>query len=357
MLFENYAAIGRGNTLTYLEGGDVKWTVKLDALFAKDEIARFRRSVSSVWWYRTWWVDEPRGKVVMVSKLRQIREADLATGKVTTPKPGVLMAAISLPHARKEALEIAAELKLKEALLIARPVANDPKAPIDVRLRAAVAVQAAGGPRVERELFVAALDEKQALKDREFALRAIRNSLGKGGLDLLEKAARQRATAWAASHAIAEYPDEGAKVLGRIITGAGSAQTTRQYAALALTRMPGAPIAGVIRKSFKNASADAADALLYAALNRGVKNLSQLVYEHEKTLIRVLNKNTGRTAWIARHFQNNPSTDAVKPLLRAAKANANDRRTKRAILDALRACTGLDFGNDIAAWDKGLKGR
>jgi len=357
VLFERYARIGYGDSLAYIVEDRVRWRLKISALFDAQAISTFRRSVSSIRWYRTWWVDEPRGKIIVVTKKNLIREVDLETGKVSAPPNSVVLTAIALPHARERALELAAEFKLKAALVTAEPLVNDKTLPVGVRLRAALAVQAAGGDRVRAALFEEALKPTRKQAERDFALRAIPGALGKDGIPILRREALTRETAWAASHALAALGADGAKVLTGIIIGDTVRKSSRDYAALALSRMPGGLLSGTIEKQFAKADADAADALLYAALNTGVPKLHEIVYPHEKILLQVLEKNTGRVEWLAEHFTLHPSTEAVKPLVGALRRNAGYRSRKRKLINALKASTGLDFGDDVKKWEQWESGR
>ena len=357
VLFERYARIGYGDSLAYVVEDRVRWRLKLSALFDARTVATFRRSVSSIWWYRTWWVDEPRKKIVVVTKKNLIREVDLETGKVFASPVSVVLTAIALPHARERALELAAELELKGALVVARPLVADQTLPVGVRLRAALAVQAAGGDRVGAALFEEALKPGRKQEERDFALRAIPGALGRIGIPTLRREALTRESAWAASHALAALGENGAKVLVEIITGDSVRKSSRDYAALALSRLPGGLLSATISRQFAKADTDAADALLYAALNAGVLRLHEMVYPHEKILLRVLEKNTGRVEWLAEHFTLHPSTEAVGPLVRALGRNADYGSRKRKLIRALKASTGLDFGDDVKKWEQWEKRR
>ena len=93
VLFDQYGSMGYGTTLSLLEpDGKLRWKLKLNEF--KFDRQKFGQSVSSIWWSRGWWVDEARGKIVIVARGGQFREVDIDSGKITTVGPSVVMASI-----------------------------------------------------------------------------------------------------------------------------------------------------------------------------------------------------------------------------------------------------------------------
>ncbi|MHC4225477.1 MAG: hypothetical protein ACYSUN_15915, partial [Planctomycetota bacterium] len=168
VLFERYGGLGKGTSLALLDSdGKLHWQIPLTALFSEAAIKSFPTSMTSIWWHRAWWVDEKREKVVLVAKGGLIREAGLADGRVTEAGKEVVLTGFPRPAA----LELAAEYGLKGALPLAERLLVDPKQSLAIRLRAAVCVQAAGGPRAPKKLFAQAMDPKRRPSESRFALR------------------------------------------------------------------------------------------------------------------------------------------------------------------------------------------
>ncbi|MFQ5844464.1 MAG: hypothetical protein ACE5JG_05680, partial [Planctomycetota bacterium] len=149
VFFENYGDIGRAHSLALLDArGEVRWRLELEDLFTGPEVRQFVQTSASIWWYAGWWLDERRGKAVLVSKVASLREVDLRTGNVGEPPDTVLLTRIGNgPEAeQKLALEAAAKLRPEGLAEPARAIAADRARPFSLRLRAAVALRAAGGP-------------------------------------------------------------------------------------------------------------------------------------------------------------------------------------------------------------------
>jgi hypothetical protein len=352
VLFERYGEIGKGLTLALLErDGKLRWSLKLGDLFNREAIARFPTSMTSIWWHRAWWVDEERGRIVLAAKGGLLREVDLETGEVAEAEKNVVLTGIPRPAA----LELAAEYELEGVRPLAEPLVADASQPLAVRLRAAIAVQGAGGPRAPKALFEQALDLKQAPAERRYAVQQAPRVLGPDSVDLLEGAAARNDTAYDALRAMGELGETGAFALASVMADGATTPAVRSYAAGVLAKLPGRAVSRAIFKELEGADAQVAGALLRAGIAAGVPQLHRVVMPHEESLLRALRRNTAPVDWLADHFKLHPSTEAVRPLLDALGRHAGNPVSKRKLIEALRACTGLDFGNDPAAWRRGLR--
>jgi len=144
ILFERYGYVGRGDTLQRLGKDGLVWRMKI----GEAALAGATKSVSSTRWARTWWVDERRGRVVLVARNGYLGEVDLATGKLSEPAKEVVLAGFRLPWARRQALEVAVDLDVDGLRPAAEPLVADQSLSAGLRLRAAIAVEKGGGPAV-----------------------------------------------------------------------------------------------------------------------------------------------------------------------------------------------------------------
>ncbi|MHC4548527.1 MAG: hypothetical protein ACYTEZ_07095 [Planctomycetota bacterium] len=348
LLFERYANIGGGDTLARLDRtGQLAWRVKLHDVDRKAFVDA-PRSVSSVWWYRTWWVDEPRGAVVLVARNGHLNEVDLQTGEVTVAPKEVVLAALALPWARDDALEVATDLEPAGLRPAVEPLVADAKLPAGVRLRAAVARQQASGPAVPEPLWRAAMDPARPVDERQRLVRFAGRYLA---LDLLAEAALQADVAYQVALALKERG--AAAALAGLVTHGDVDRKVRAYACELLAQLPAEAVLRAVQKELKDAEPPEAGLLLHTAV-RLSEDLSEVVREHETTLIAVLDKQTGPLGWLADYFRTHPTTEAVQPLLKALRKHRRDAAMRARIIAALKPCTGLDFGDDPDAWLRGV---
>ena len=357
ILFESFGRLGHDDCVYRLGvDGRVRWRVRLDALFDKATIARFPRSMISIWWYRAWWVDEERGRVVLVAKGGLLREVALDTGAVSRAEPKAVLDGVRLEYARAVALEVAGELGLKGVRPLAEPLVADVSQPLLIRLRAAIAVQRAGGAPAPLELFERALATRLTHRERRFVLHQSAAVLGVDAIGILERAVADPATTHDGIRAMVALGNPGARALANVIANGDTSSRTRQYAAETMAKLPGDVVGRAILAELQDANARVAGALLQAGIAGKVPELHRLVQPYEETLLEVVKKDTASIEWLAEHFTRHPSTEAVKPLLKALRRHANNTRRKRRILDALRACTGLDYGSNPKSWYRALGG-
>jgi len=180
ILFEQFL-----DAVALLDATGVVWRVPATKLYDRDEP---HGAVNGhVVWRRAWWADEARGKVVLLSHAGAVREIDLETGAVAKAAPEIILTGVKLPWARKEALAAAADFEPKGVRAVAEPLARDESQPVAVRLRAAIAVQRAGGAEVDVDLFTRAVAKEESLPDRKYAVREAPYVLGQDAYDWLEE--------------------------------------------------------------------------------------------------------------------------------------------------------------------------
>jgi hypothetical protein len=350
VLFEKYARIGHGVTLAFLDAhGRLRFERKLEEAIPGGA-AGANRTLSSIWWHRAWWVDEPRRKVVLVAENGVLSEVDLATGKVEKPGADVVLAAFALPWAREKALEIAVELAPAGLRAAAEPLLADETLPPTTRLRAAVAVEGAGGAPLARALFDAALAEGVPLLERQAAVAF--SGVHVQDLSLIEAAALRKDVGY---QAVAALSRRGAvEALAGLLTHAAIDPHVRAYAAQRLGQLPAEDVLEAVDDEMGDADPAQAGALLEAAIATGAPDLAARLQHHEAVLLKVLDRQTGNLAWLGDYFQGRPTSEAVKPLLKALAAYKGTPVLRKKLIGALRTCSGEDHGDDADAWLRAL---
>jgi hypothetical protein len=344
VLFEQYGAIGHGTTLALLASdGNLRFRLKLDGAIPGGA-AGAKRTVSSIWWHRAWWVDEPRGKVVLVAHNGALSEVDLATGKVAQPAKEVVLCAFALPWAREKALEVAVELEPEGLREAAEPLLAA-EAPT-TRLRAAVAVEIAKGPPVPRALLDAALADDVPVAERQAAVAFAGAHVA--DLSLLERAALRKDVGF---EAVAALAGRGAVVeLAGLLTHGSLDPKVRAYGGQLLGQLPADDVLDAVDRELGNADAAQAGALLDAAIATGAPDLAARLQHHEAVLLSVLDRQTGNLSWLGDYFKGRPTSEAVRPLLRALAAHKAEPLVRGKLIGALRTCSGEDYGDDADTW-------
>lgn len=353
VLFEKDGNEGFGITLALLGAdGKLRWKLSLEEAIPggsggaeRWESERPARPPCLAWW-SAWWVDEPRGKVVLVARNGTLAEIDLGTGKSTKPGKDVTLAAFGLEWALHDALRVAVDLQpdgLREAaekLLVHRSLA-----PYDYLL-AAVAVETAGGQRVPRDAWDAVLaagDTDPARNAIEFAGARIVD------IDLVVRTALRKDVF--AHYAVSAL--EGRKAvaeLASLLTHGSIDPGVRDSVARALGRQAPEKALEAIDKEMEDANAEEGGALLNAAIATGAPDLERRLQHHEALLLRILDKQTGDISWLAGYFRGRPTSEAVKPLAKALARHKSDPALRRKIIGALKPCSGEDFGDDADLW-------
>ncbi|HEU4394020.1 MAG TPA: HEAT repeat domain-containing protein, partial [Planctomycetota bacterium] len=200
VVFERYAAPGSGDALA-LVGADGKprWRRALAELFPVEATAALPREGGNVWWWHAFWVDEARGRIVLVAAGDLFREVALADGAVSEAGPAVLLTRVldGPEEERAAALEVAARVLPGGIEAPARKVADDGSAPPALRVRAALVLHRKTPGYPAGPFFRDALARGRPPESRAFAARWIGEVLGKEAIPLLRDALRGEADdAW-----------------------------------------------------------------------------------------------------------------------------------------------------------------
>jgi hypothetical protein len=352
VLFEMYGSVGSGTSLSLLDSkGKLRWRLALTDLFPAEEIRGFDASVCSIWWYWGWWVDEERGKVVLVPHGVQIREVDLATGKVAVAAPGILLTRVGNGSVaeQRQALEIAKTLKPAGLAEKAKPIALDEAADPSLRLCAAVAYHAATKKPLVPELFRTYAAAGAPMELRAYAIENLALMIGEEALPLLREAMRGTATdAWhPAQQAFVTLGEKSVPTLIGMLLDVQGTPDQRGGAAHALSEIRSPKALDALLEATRTADDYTANAAVNAAIETGGGNLAT-------RLAAILAEGSTQDDRIAMYFEERPADFAVEPLLKALSRAQSGTFARRVIAEALRACTGLDGGEDPAAWRKQL---
>lgn len=339
----------KGDTLALLVAdGTVRWTLPLEEAIPGGLGGAPRENFAS--WPRAWWIDEPRGKVVVVARNGTLSDIDLGKGAAATARQGVILDALLLPGARNHALEVAVELETRGLREAAEKLLADPSlAPVS-RLLAAVAVEKCGGTPVTREIWDAALATGVTPGARQAVAFA-----GKHVADLaLVTDAAQRKDEFAYD-AVKALADRGAVDALADIPADGSVETgLRVFAAGLLARQAPGKALETIDKAMEDADVAQGSGLLNEAIRAGLPDLERRLQHHEALLLKILDKGTGNLPWLAGYFKGRPTSEAVQPLLRALHRNKANPDLRKKLIAALKPCSGEDFGDDADAWIEAL---
>lgn len=342
---------GSGDALAFVEkDGHVRWRVAFRDLFTGAEIEAFAKDVWGYDWLFTWWVDAPESHVVLVTRTGIAVAVATADGAVRRPDSLVGIR----PHVPDRFLEAAVLRGEKAAAEQARLYLRRASTPVATRLRAAVLLHTVDqGPAPARELFDAAIAKDEASDDRAWALHAAARHMDDGPAAWLADAALREGIAEPALEALGSLGEPALPTLVGLLTSAKLSGKARAFAARQVEGMPADRLLQAILRDLKNAREDpaAAGPLLLAAVTQPVPDLAERLQSYESTLIKVLDKDTGPTGWIADYFAQIPSSEAIKPLLRQLQRHRTDAYRGR-IIRALKSCTGQDFGDNVDAWLK-----
>ena len=235
------------------------------------------------------------------------------------------------------------ELKVDGLHAAAAPLAADEDLPAGVRVRAGVAIG-----DVPAEVWDAAMQTKDRRALIAFAGMHLED------LELIEQAALiDEEAGYAAVISLANR--EAARELVGLIAHGDIDQNVRAYASQLLSKLPPEKVVKAVLREMKDAEPAAAGPLLGAAVRAGAG--AEQLREHETTLLKVLEKQTGPTAWLADYFRTHPTTEAVQPLLKALGKHRNDGKMRVKLIAALKPCTGLDYGDDPNRWIRELAKR
>jgi hypothetical protein len=200
--------------------GTVAHRKNLVDLFTAEEIASFGRSAGGIWWAGGGWIDERRQNVIVVSsRLKQPEKQGMRFVKIVEIKSGVVregstsevVTALNERNlgALKFALELTAELQLKEALPHLPGLVADETLLLAHRLRAAVALGTFDDRRGAMLITKAALEKSD---DQYYAVEHLPFVLGDKAAPVLCDVVRRyenrcKSAAWHAVSPAAAVPE------------------------------------------------------------------------------------------------------------------------------------------------------
>jgi hypothetical protein len=355
VLFEDYADPTVHDTLAFLGAdGKLRFRLKLEEAIPGGSGGIEREDTGAVWWWAAWWVDEQRGKVVLVSRNGTLSEVDLATGKATKPKKEVILTGLALPWARDSALKVAVELQPEGLRDAAEKILAGGGQSAVTDLLAAVAVETSGGKPVPKKLWNKVLEADPNDDAARGAIAFAGTRIG--DIDLVVKTALRK-DAFAAFAIDALEGRHAVDEIAGLLTNGSFDPTYRPIVVQALGRQAPEKAIDAIDKEMTDAGAVDGGALLTAAIATGAPDLERRLQHHESVLLKILDRETADVSWLAGYFRGRPTSEAVRPLLRSLARHRNDPTLRRQLIAALKPCSGQDFGDSADAWLKGLSGR
>jgi len=263
LLFETYASLGMGRVLArYDAKGRLLFSRGLGDLFQPPEIAGFRNSVSSVWWFTSHRYDPKTDALLVIYETPEtVDPADPVRGPNVGPrrKPGLLRIGAEdgrvergtdadlLPLIGMGTLD--QRLEALEACDLARPAGfnatlraafADPTAPL--ALRTAVAARLADEDDARaKDLLLRTAKPGTEPRARALALEALARTGAAGGLDLLRAALREkdvdRAVGLAVWRGFAAYGAAAVDVLAAMVEERDAPEHYRNTAIGLLARL------------------------------------------------------------------------------------------------------------------------
>ncbi|MHC4938768.1 MAG: hypothetical protein ACYTHK_07355 [Planctomycetota bacterium] len=346
VLWGRYLREGRGvGVARYDYDGTRRWSYEYKQLFDDAERAAFPRTLSFIFWADKIWIDKRHGEAIGSTMNKSIRIFDLQTGKVRPGGKTVLLRSLEPASPPLAAIDVAGAWFKDEVNKRMRELAADEKLELAKRVAAASFLKQ---DATHAQLFLDALDDKRAAPR---AVRAAAHVLPRDeARDLLVRAATDKRLAQAAVNELARMGDVAGLV--EVVSHGDVPAAAKKVAAVVLGALPYEQIEKPLLKEFGDADLDTAVVILDALILAGDKELPRRLQPHQQKLIALIGRNGANVEWLADCFTRYPTTEAVRPLLKAARTNPKARKS---IFKALRACTGLRIGDDLAKWERALR--
>jgi hypothetical protein len=172
------------------------------------------------------------------------------------------------------------------------------------------------------------------------------------GEELVERAADAAPRPRRAVDALAKLGR--ARELARVLDHGETTPEVAEHVVERLSAQEPERVLAAVTGGLGGADARLAGRLLRAAIRSRVPDLERRLQPFQTEIVEVLKAGTAPVDWLGRYFEANPTTEAVPPLLAQLQKHARDPHARAALTGALRACTGLDYGEDVAAWVKAL---
>ncbi len=342
VLFERYGHLGSGDALSLLgPDGKPAWRLGLADLFKEEAVAGFPRNGRDVIWFQAWWVDEARGRIVLVTQGDRFGEVDLGNGKVRAADAGILRTRLRTgPEGdRLEAWDLAARLRPAGAEEDAKAVAPDAAEPRGIRLRAALLLHRAGLPSPAADLFRAAAPRTEPLEIRVFAWRWMGEVLGERAIPLLRDALRGEADeAW--RPALAGFADVGEAAVPVLAAMVGEKEQHLDYrggAAGALASIASPKALDALWRAAGEFDPER-DEFHFVPLSALEAVIAIDPPDLRERLLGMLRKGTPIDGKVAGWFVDHPGADAVEPLRAMAGRWGEFSWERKRALAALKAC-------------------
>jgi hypothetical protein len=348
---EEYGAVGGGTSFAWVTAeGEVRHPKKMSDLFTKEEIAKFTHTVSSVWWFRTAWIDEDAREVVVVGGGGLVRAVSVETGKVRKGGDAEIARALSFPDAAavSAALDLVRDLKVAGVEERLGAMLADSATPPPTKLRVAGTL-AARGDRRGKDVVAAAAATPQAAPwskdDRRYALAHVGLALGVDAIPLLRAALEGPAgDGWSdAQEGFAALGERAVPVLMEMVGEKGKTPDYRGAAAYALQKIGSKAALPALLAVVADPTDYVANAALNSAISIGKGSIS-------KELAAILDGASTQDGRLASYFGEYREPASVGPLVRALARHPKDEYPRGVIAGALAFQTGEDFGEDPAAW-------
>jgi hypothetical protein len=226
ILFECLDHYGWGRSLARLDGsGKLRWSLSYFDLGLGDPKRRRNGWGQWVFWDADWWVDEARGRAVLVALNGVVNLVDLETGKLTRGDARAILESLRSPSplVRWRAFGTCPKVVAPEGWQAqARAALEDADRPGSTRLAAARALHHGGGARPTTELFLAAVRERAHYDEIVGYTEHAASLIGPDAVPVLEEYARRfrPPSPYYFARDVAACGDAGVPLLVRLVRGA-----------------------------------------------------------------------------------------------------------------------------------------
>jgi len=349
VVWGRYTREGHGAAVArYDFDGTLRWKHDFKKLFDKEQIEGFPRTFSFVFWARSIWNDPTRGEIVATTSTKLVLIFNLRTGKLRPGGMDAVLDSLKLKPPPLPGIDAAAEWfpdRAREQLVA---IARNPENSVRVRVAAAAG---AGRKGDYARLWRDALDDEFALERAVMAAATV--LLRADALDFLERAATRKG---ASVTAVPQLAALGATAqLVTVLAHGDTPADVRASTGAILRNLPKADVLRGILKEFDDADLDTAVVMLDTLIAVGGKLLTRRLQPHQQKLMALLDRKSANVVWLAGYFTRVPTTEAVQPLMRAARRLRGKRKEQKAVFEALRKCTGLRVGDSLSDWERALK--
>jgi HEAT repeat protein len=280
-----------------------------------------------------------------------LREVSLKDGAVSTPGAEVVLTRVEDgPLAdRILAFDVATRLLPPGTLEAANRFARDEKQPPGIRLRAVVALRRRGEDPNAEELFLKSIAKGEPDDLREYAARHLAEVLGERALPHLRDLMRGTADeAWhSAQQGFRSLGEKAVPTLLEMLAEKEESPDYRGGAAHALGEIQ----SGKAYEGLLKAVTDPAEYVANAAVNAAIATGGP---ELEARLTAILRDGSTQDLRIAFWLADRKYDGAPPAILAAIGRLAEGAKDRARFFDALKRCTGKDFGESAEAWKNGL---